>query len=216
MQAKSTNIEGLLAKLKTLATTDNKVRLGPKITQFIRSAVTNEQELGWITDNYGTQKYLTDSDWKIVPRFARPDLAFKRKVMITGKLLQIEHLKSHFAMVCSTEPDSLRSIVMGRIEKLPKTLDFNEWKNPQEVKSFLLRFIEGLKTSKETDKQFTTKFVDIPSHLSHIGCVRLLNASLTQEWLLRKGFQLRQRNIQKVIPNDTDQKENTADDFVGG
>ena len=195
--ARSTNVEGLLLRFKIFEDTGKASRVGDRIKAFIAGVVSRGSKVYWIKNGFTTEQYLKNAGFKEIPRFSNQSKLSSNKVMIKGKVLQITHLKSNFALVCAVEPRDLKEVLVTRLTRACETIHPSIWNNASSVRVFLERFTKNIIETKDGGRMFATKFVDLPVGITHRTFVIKKNEDLTNDWLERKGFKRKQLNLSK-------------------
>ena len=207
--ARSTNVEGLLLRFKIFEDTGKASRVGDRIKAFIAGVVSRGSKVYWIKNGFTTEQYLKNAGFKEIPRFSNQSKLSSNKVMIKGKVLQITHLKSNFALVCAVEPRDLKEVLVTRLTRACETIHPSVWNNASSVRVFLERFTKNIIETKDGGRMFATKFVDLPVGITHRTFVIKKNEDLTNDWLERKGFKPKPNRFQKEYTDVTNQKDSS-------
>lgn len=188
IQARSTNIEGLVLRALRFIQTGKGERLGVRLKAFLTSILKSGQRVYWIKNGYATEKVLLQKQWIAMSRYPKPEDALSRKVMISGKVLKIEHLKSHFTFFSAVETNDFKAAMLRRLTRVCTALPSQEWKNENEVLCFLERFTKAFGDSEVRRSDFVASFVEMTTSYGHIAFVRSSNQTAVVSWLERKGF----------------------------
>lgn len=202
MAARSTNIESYLLRAQRFVVLGKDERLGERMKMFLRSIAKHNLPVFWLPSTFGLEKGFKDAGWLVHERFSASAEFPTKKVMISGKVLRIEHLKSHFVFYSAVEPKDLKATMVARLARALNSLPTHQWRKKDEVICFFERFAKGFNESKPPRSEFKTQIVSIPHTGSQIAYARIQNNEETIAWLERKGFE---RKCSPPNPTERDQ-----------